>query len=110
LGDRVPPRLSLRSGRIFRSAALVQRGLALRLRCSEACTVRVALKLKGRVLTARKRVSLGRATTRRLVLRLTASGRRLLRQRRTSTPVLTARAADRTGNSRTLTIGLRVNR
>ncbi|HEV7844631.1 MAG TPA: S8 family peptidase [Thermoleophilaceae bacterium] len=110
VGDRVPPRLSLRSARIFRSGALVRSGLALRLRCSEACTVRVALKLNGRVLTAQKRVSLGRATTGRLVLRLTASGRRLLRQRRTSTPVLSARASDRTGNSRTITIGLRVNR
>jgi hypothetical protein len=45
-----------------------------------------------------------------MVLRLTARGRHILRQRRTLTPTLTARATDRTGNRRTLTVGLRVSR
>jgi hypothetical protein len=44
------------------------------------------------------------------VLRLTPAARRLLRQRRSLTPTLTARASDKTGNSRTLTVGLRVSR
>ncbi|MEA2406204.1 MAG: thermitase [Thermoleophilaceae bacterium] len=110
VGDRVPPRLSLRSARVLRSATLLRSGLALRLRCSEACTVRVAIKLGRRVLTAPARASFGRATTKRLVLRLTPAARRLLRQRRSLTPTLTARASDKTGNSRTLTVGLRVSR
>jgi subtilisin family serine protease len=57
-GDAVPPRLSIRAGRPFRRAFRLGRSLPVRMLCSEACSVRLVLRLDGRALTAPVRASL----------------------------------------------------
>ena len=57
VADRVPPRISIGRGSL-RTTTLLRRGLRLRLRCSEACTVRVGLRFHGRSMTRRVRMSL----------------------------------------------------
>jgi hypothetical protein len=109
VADRVAPRLSIRRGRLARSV-LLRRGLALRLRSSEACTVRVSLRLRGRALARSVRTSLTRTRSKRVRLRMTARGRRLLRRHRTIKPTLVVRATDRSGNRRTVRIRLRLSR
>jgi thermitase len=109
VADRVPPRISIGRGSL-RTTALLRRGLRLRLRCSEACTVRVGLRFHGRSMTRRVRTSFGRATTKRVALRLTAYGRRVLRHKRAFKPTLIVRATDRSGNRRTVRLRLSVSR
>ncbi|HEY7454464.1 MAG TPA: S8 family peptidase [Thermoleophilaceae bacterium] len=109
VADRVPPRISIRRGSL-RTGRLLRRGLALRLRCSEACTVRIGLRFHGRSLTRRVRTSLRRATTKRVALRLSAYGRRVLRHRRALKPTLIVRATDRSGNRRTVRLRLSFSR
>ena len=109
VADRVPPRISIGRGSL-RTTTLLRRGLRLRLRCSEACTVRAGLRFHGRSMTRRVRISFGRATTKRVSLRLTAYGRRVLRHKRAFKPTLIIRATDRSGNRRTVRIRLSLSR
>src|SRR4029453_11045023 len=51
-GDRLPPRLSIRTGRRYQQMLHRRHRLRARVRCSEACTVRVVLRYHGRDLAA----------------------------------------------------------
>jgi thermitase len=110
VSDFVAPRLSMRTRRQLQSGRLLDRGLAVRLRCSEACSVRVAIRWQGRALTIPLRVSLPSRVTKRVVLRMSRTGRVLLHRRSSVPATLVGRAADRAGNSHTLKVGLRVSR
>jgi subtilisin family serine protease len=110
VNDAVPPRLSVRARRARSVARLVRSGLAVRVRCSERCTVRVVLRRRGWALTAPVRVRLEPGVSKRVRLRLTREGARVLRRHPTSTLVLIARATDAAGNRRTLSMGLRARR
>ena len=108
--DAVPPRLSVRVRRHAATAALLARGLAVRLRCSEGCTTRLALRGRRGAVTLRRRLALAPGASRRVVLRLNRSGRRLLRHRNSLALTLIARAVDGAGNSRRLRVALTVSR
>jgi subtilisin family serine protease len=110
VGDAVAPRLSIRTGRRLRRALLRRHRLPVRLSCSEACTVHLVLRFRGRTVAVPVDRALGPDVSRRASLRLTRAGRALLRQRRSLTLTLVARAVDRAGNSRTLRLSLRVSR
>ena len=58
VGDAVPPRLSIRTGRHFRAALFLRHRLRARVSCSEACRVRLTLRLHGRALAAPVKASL----------------------------------------------------
>ena len=108
--DAVPPRLSVRVRRHAAIAAVLARGLAVRLRCSEGCTTRLALRGRRGAVTLRRRLALAPGASRRVVLRLNRSGRRLLRHRNSLALTLIARAVDGAGNSRRLRVALTVSR
>ena len=110
VGDAVPPRLSVRVRRQAEIAALLVHGLRVRLRCSEGCTTRLALRSRRGAITVRRRVTLAPGDSRRVVLRLNRMGRRLLRHRNSLALTLVARAVDRAGNSRRLKVALTVSR
>ena len=110
VGDAVPPRLSLRTGRRLHAQLFRRHRIPVRLTCSEACTVRLALRFHGRGLSAAVTRTLVPRVTRRAVLRLNRAGRAVLRRRGTRTLTLVARAVDRTGNVRKLKLRLRVSR
>jgi hypothetical protein len=70
----------------------------------------VVLRRRGWALTAPVRVRLEPGVSKRVRLRLTREGARVLRRHPTSTLVLIARATDAAGNRRTLSMGLRARR
>ena len=108
--DAVPPRLAIRVRRHPAIAALLAHGLRLRLRCSEGCTTRLGLRSRRGAVTVRRRLALAPGASRRVVLRLNRSGRRLLRHRNSLALTLVARAVDGAGNSRRLKVALTVSR
>jgi len=110
VNDAVPPRLSVRVRRAQSVARLLRRGLRARVRCSERCTVRLVLRGRGRALSVRVRVRLTPGVSKRVRLRLSRAGARLLRRRSAGTLTLVARATDAAGNRRTLSIGMRTRR
>jgi len=110
VGDAVPPGLSIRVRRHALIAALLAHGLAVRLRCSEACTTRLGLRARRGAVTVRRRLALAPDVSRRVVLRPNRLGRRLLRHRNSLALTLVGRAVDSAGNSRRLKIALIVNR
>ena len=109
--DLTAPRLSVRARRLQSRGVLLRRGLVARVRCSEACTVRLALGARRRVLTATARTPLASdSASRRVRVRLTRLGRRVVGTRRVSSLTLVARATDRAGNTRTLRLPVRLSR
>jgi hypothetical protein len=110
VNDAVPPRLSLRVRRTRSLALLLRRGLAARVRCSERCTVRLVLRRRGRTLTTPVRVHLDPGVSKRVRLRLSRAGARVLRRYKATTLTLVARATDPAGNRRTLSLGMRTRR
>jgi subtilisin family serine protease len=110
VGDSVPPKLSMRTGRRYARALLVRRRLRARVSCSEACTLRVVLRHQGRDLAVPVTASLAPGVPWRVVLRLNRAGRALLRHHRSLTLRLSGRAVDPAGNSRTLHVALPVSR
>jgi len=108
--DAVPPRLSVRVRRTVRTSRLVRRGLAVRVRCSESCTVRLILRRRGRGLSAARRLTLSAGVSRRVVVRVNRAGRTRLRRHRSLALTLVGRGVDSAGNSRTLKVGLRASR
>ena len=108
--DRMAPMLTGLSFAPSRAlTTFLRRGLRARLRCSEACTVRVDL-LRGRTRLATRTV---RATsTAALTARLRPTTRRLgpLRTARRATLTVRLRATDRSGNARTITRRLTLRR
>jgi len=110
VGDAVPPRLSLRAGRHLHAQLYRRHRLPLRLTCSEACTVHLALRFRGRALSAKVKRTLVADVTRRVGLRLNRAGRALLLRRGKRTLTLAARAVDHTGNGQAVKLLLRVSR
>ncbi len=110
VGDAVPPRLSIRTSRRLHGALFSGHRLPLRLTCSEACTVQLVLRFRGRTLSQSVERALAAHVSRRVVLRLNGAGRALLRRRGAHTLTVVARAVDHTGNSRALSLRLRVSR
>jgi subtilisin family serine protease len=110
VGDAVPPRLSVRTGRRLYAQLFGRHRLPVRLSCSEACTVHLVLRFRGHALSATVKRVLVAHVTRRVRLRLNRAGRALLRRRGRRTLTLDARAVDRTGNTRTVHLLLRVSR
>jgi subtilisin family serine protease len=110
VGDSVPPKLSMRTGRRYPRTLLVRHRLPARVSCSEACTVRVVLRYRGRDLAVPVSASLSPGVPWRVVLRLNRAGRALLRHHRSLTLALSGRAVDPAGNSRTLHVALPFSR
>jgi subtilisin family serine protease len=110
VGDAVAPRLSIRLGRRSRNTLLIRHRLRIRVRSSEACSVRLELRLHGRALTVPVRLELGADASRRAVLRLNRRGRAVLTHRGSFPLTLVGRAMDPAGNRRTLSVAIRVNR
>jgi hypothetical protein len=111
VADSTAPRLSVRARRRLSRAELLRRGLLARVRCSEACTVRLRLGARSRALTAPARAPLASdSTSRRVTVRLTRQGRRLIRAGRAASLTLVARARDRAGNARTVRLAVRLSR
>jgi subtilisin family serine protease len=110
VGDAVAPRLSVRSRRRFAAARVLARGLPVSVRCSERCTARLTLRLRRRAVSVPVRASLRAGVSRRVVLRLSPVGRRLVRRRASLPLTLAARAVDPAGNRRTARIAVRVSR
>jgi len=110
VGDAVPPKLSVRTGRRLRAQLFRRHRLPVRLTCSEPCTVRLVLRFRGRALSARVERALPADVSRRIAVRLNRAGRRLLRRPGRRTLTLRARAIDRSGNSRSLKLFVRVSR
>jgi subtilisin family serine protease len=109
VSDSTAPRLSVSARRRQSRATLLRRGLVARVRCSEACTVRLALRTRRGALTAPARTALASdSTSRRVRVRLTRAGRRAIR--RASSLTLVARATDSAGNARTLRLAVRLRR
>jgi hypothetical protein len=110
ISDSSPPRLSIRTGRRVRRMLLVRHRLQVRVSCSEACSTRLALRLRRRALVVPVSSSLAAGMSKRVTLRLTRTGRRLIRQRASLSLTLVGRALDRAGNSATARVRLRVSR
>jgi subtilisin family serine protease len=101
--DRVPPRLSVRVARRKRLGALLRRGLAVRLRCFEACSARLRLRVRGRVIARAGPRSILAGASRRVVLRVPVAGRARLRAAAPTRVTLVVRATDGSGNARAVT-------
>jgi subtilisin family serine protease len=110
VSDSVAPRLSVRAGRRFRRMVLVRHRLPVRVSCSERCSVRLGLRLGRRSLTAPVTIALASGVAKRVTLRLTPAGRRLIRRRASLSLTLRGRALDSAGNSGALRLRLRVSR
>ena len=110
VGDAVAPRLTVRVGRRQTLPDVLRRGLRVRVRCSEACTARLSLALRGRTLSARLRAALAANRSKRVTIRFTRAGLRTLKRRRSGRLALKARATDRAGNRRALRVPVRFSR
>ena len=110
VNDAVPPRLTVRVRRAPSVARLLRRGLGARVRCSERCIVRLVMRRGGRAISIPVRARLTPGVYRRVRIRLSRTGARLLRRRTAGTLTLVARATDAAGNRRTLNIGMRARR
>jgi subtilisin family serine protease len=110
VGDAVPPRLSLRTGRRLHAKLFRRHRLPVRLTCSEPCTVQLVLRYGRRALSAQVERALAPDVPRRVGLRLNRAGSRLMRRPGRRTLTLHARAVDRTGNARVVTLSIRVSR
>ena len=108
--DRVPPRLWVRVARRKRLGALLRRGLAVRLRCSEACSARLRLRVRGRVVAGTGPRSMLAGAGRRVILRIPVPGRARLRAAAPTRVTLVVKAADRSGNARTVTVRVLLRR
>jgi subtilisin family serine protease len=100
--DLVPPQLSVRVARRNRLGRLLRRGLAVRLRCSETCSVRVRLRVGGRVVAVARPRSILAGGRRRVVVRIRAGNRARLRAAAPTRATLVVRASDASGNVRTV--------
>ncbi|MEA2330361.1 MAG: serine protease [Thermoleophilaceae bacterium] len=109
--DSAAPRVWVRTPRVQRLRTILRRGIRVRIRCSEACTVR------HEVLVARKRLGVrsarggvARAGSVVIRVRLTGSAQRRLRRAGSVRLVLRTRAVDAAGNARMVRRVIRVRR
>jgi subtilisin family serine protease len=116
--DRTAPRVYLRAAARQRLRSLLSHGLALRARCSERCSVALELTIggvkaskthQGRRTVARARFALS-ATRRRMTIRMSAAGRRLLRTRRPRQVTLKVFVRDTAGNARRSSVRVALRR
>jgi large repetitive protein len=119
--DGTPPSLSTRFFSRPRLRRVLLRGVPVRARCSEACSVRLELTLprasaadlqivSPTVVVARARGRLDGASSKTIRVQLAGRGRRLLRRVRARTVTLRARAVDLAGNATTVRRSLRLRR
>ncbi len=110
VGDSAAPRLSVRVARSQRIGRLLRRGLAVRVRCSEACSAGVRLSagrgVRGTVGTR----DLKAGVTKRFVVRIGRTGRARLSAAGARRAKLVVRATDRWGNRRTHTVRILLRR
>jgi thermitase len=103
VGDLAPPGLSVRVPRRQRIGRVLRRGIAVRVRCSEACSARLRLRA-GRGISGSVRVpAIGAGSGRRMVVRIGRAGRARLSAAGPRRAKLSVGAVDRAGNSRTVT-------
>jgi thermitase len=108
--DRVPPRLSLRVARRQRLGRLLRRGVAVRVSCSEACSARLRLRVRGRVVARAGPRSLLAGAARRVVIRIRGAKRARLRAAAPRRATLVVRATDPSGNARTVRVRILLRR
>ena len=110
VGDVAAPRLSVRVARSQRIGRLLRRGLAVRVRCSEACSAGISLSagrgVRGTVGTR----DLKAGVTKRFVVRIGRTGRARLSAAGARRAKLVVRATDRWGNRRTHTVRILLRR
>jgi hypothetical protein len=117
--DTTRPTTSLKVSHLSLVTLLLTRTLVLDFRCSEAATVTFTVTTAvthGSAAEAARRVVIARATKKfgapgkkRIRLKLTRKGRRLLAKRRRATLVIGARAVDAAGNARTRSVRLKLH-
>jgi thermitase len=110
IGDRTPPRLWVRVVRRHRLSRLVRRGIVVRLRSSERCSVRLRLRTGRRVLAATAPRSIRAGASKRIVLRIRRAARARLSTGAPRRARLVVRATDRWGNRRTIVVRLALRR
>jgi thermitase len=110
VGDATAPRLSVRVARRQRIGSLMWRGLAVHVRCSEACSAGIRLSA-GRGLGGSVRPRpLTAGVTKRFVVRIGHPARARLSAAGARRAKLVVRATDRWGNRRAVTVGLLLRR
>ena len=101
VGDAAAPRLSVRVARRQRIGRLLRRGLAVRVRCSEACSAGIRLSAGSGVRGTVGTRDLKAGVTTRFVVRVGRTGRARLSPAGARRAKLVVRATDRWGNRRT---------
>jgi thermitase len=110
VGDASAPGLSVRVARRQRVGRVLRRGLPVRVRCSEACSVRIRLSAgRGNTGSAGARL-LAAGVTKRFVVRLGRAEGAGLGANVKRRAKLVVRATDRWGNHRTHTVRIRLPR
>ena len=110
VGDAAAPRLSVQVARRQRTGRLLRRGLAVRVRCSEACSAGIRLSAGPGVRGSVGGRALNAGVTRRFVLWLGRTGRDRLSAAQARRARLVVHATDRHGNRRTLTVQILLRR
>jgi hypothetical protein len=111
--DRAAPRVRLKVPRKIKLRKLLRKGLAYRLTCSEACSVRVRLTMKVRkraVKVGSKKRKLGGSRGARMVVKPGRKAAKRLRRTRPKRLTLRIRVADSFGNRRTVSRHVRLVR
>jgi thermitase len=110
VGDAAAPRLSVRAARRQRIGRLLRRGLAVTVRCSEACSAGIRLSAGRGIGGSARTRALQAGVTKRFVVRVSRPGRARLSAARTRRAKLVVRATDRWGNRRTHTVRILLRR
>jgi thermitase len=111
IGDTSPPGLSVRVARRQWIGGLLQRGLSVRVRCSEACSAGVRLSAGRGASGAARARALTAGATRRFVVRVRRAGHaRLSAAAAARRAKLVVRATDRWGNRSTRTVRILLRR
>ena len=110
VGDAAAPRLSVRVARRQRIGRLLRRGLAVRVRCSQACSAGIRLSAGGGVRGTVGTRDLRAGVTMRFVVRVGRTGRARLSAAGARRAKLVVRATDRWGNRRTFTAPILLRR
>ena len=102
--------MSVRVARRQRIGRLLRRGLAVRVRCSEACSAGIRLSAGRGVRGSVRPRALRAGVTKRFVVRVGRAGSTRLSAARTRRAKLMVRATDRWGNRRSLTVRILLRR
>jgi Subtilase family len=110
VGDASAPGLSVQVGLRHRTGRLLRRGLPVRVRCSEACSVRIRLSAGRGVGGSAGSGALRAGAPKRFVVRVRRARRAGLSAAVPRRARLVVRARDRNGNQRTVTLGILLRR